>query len=309
MYLSHRAVDTPLRPHFTPVQNELLNHRREVWTFVCHFSLYRKYCITGHVVKPFLSLSAFFSSVVFSMRPTSPRAMPAGSLRFPACYAKIPTQPRVANQLFRVLPSSNIVGAEGKLDSSSQWEKKGACQWNHSGQRSVWPATPAEHGCLSNALQFLIANLELEFKLSPKRISKLKFSNRKFMAIFQSENWAASEFRRHRQANSWENTAARQPEFLIATDDPTRIGILSDQRESKELGWDPAKILRKAESPNFLIATVAISGIESTRGKQTTKQISNSNKNAFFASRSALWDALEFSAPRPNAQIRESADA
>ncbi len=33
--------------------------------------------------------------------------------------------------------------------------------------------------------KFLIANLELDFKLSPIRINDLKFSNRKFSAIFQ----------------------------------------------------------------------------------------------------------------------------
>jgi len=71
-------------------------------------------------------------------------------------------------------------------------------------QRSaLWLATiPAEHRYLSNALQFLIANLDLEFKLSPKRISNLKISNRKFMTVFQSENWAASEFRRLQPTNS-----------------------------------------------------------------------------------------------------------
>jgi hypothetical protein len=103
-----------------------------------------------------------------------------------------------------MLPSSNIMGAEDKLDGGSRIAtkvtkrvaKKGACQWNHSGRPSGWLATPAEHGCLSNALQFLIANLELEFKLSPKRISNLRISNRKYMTIFQSENWANSEFRR-----------------------------------------------------------------------------------------------------------------
>jgi hypothetical protein len=89
------------------------------------------------------------------------------------------------------------MGAERKLERGSQWKKKGACQWNHSRQHLGWLATtPTEHGCLSDSLQFLIANLELEFELSPKRISNLKISNRKFMTIFQSENWAASEFRR-----------------------------------------------------------------------------------------------------------------
>jgi hypothetical protein len=48
---------------------------------------------------------------------------------------------------------------------------------------------------------------------------------------------------------------AEPPEFLIGTDDPARIGILSDQRESKGFGWDPAKTLRMAEPPEFLIGT------------------------------------------------------
>jgi len=48
-----------------------------------------------------------------------------------------------------------MMGAEDKLERSSRWGKKGACQWNHSGRPSGWLATPAEHGCLSNALQFL----------------------------------------------------------------------------------------------------------------------------------------------------------
>jgi hypothetical protein len=111
------------------------------------------------------------------------------------------------------------MGAKDKLERCSRWGKKGASQWNYSGHHSGWLATtPAEHGCLSNALQFLIANLELKFELSPKRIGNLKISNRKFMTIFQSENWDASEFRRLQPANSSEKTV-RSPEFLIGTID------------------------------------------------------------------------------------------
>jgi hypothetical protein len=70
-------------------------------------------------------------------------------------------------------------------------------------------------------------------------------------------------------------------QFLIATDDQTRIGILSDQRESKELSSDPAKIQRTAEAPaTFLIATVTQSEFESTHCKHTTKRNSNRNKTA-----------------------------
>jgi hypothetical protein len=96
------------------------------------------------------------------------------------------------------------MGADDKLDGGSQIAakvtkrvaKKGACQWNHSGQPSGWLAVPAEHRCLADALQFLIANPRLEFKLSHSKISKIQISNREQMTTFQSENWAASEFRR-----------------------------------------------------------------------------------------------------------------
>jgi len=145
---------------------------------------------------------------------------------------------------------------DDKLDRGSQFGKKGACQWNHSGQLSGWLAAPAAQRHLATPHKFLIANPELEFNLSPKRISKLKISNRKYMTIFHSENWAASELRRLPQANS-RQTSARSPQFLIATFD--------------------------------------ISEIESTCRKQTPKQISNSDKNAFFASREILRDALSAS--------------
>src|ERR1700746_4076203 len=46
-----------------------------------------------------------------------------------------------------------------------------------SGQRAAGRAA-------TRAPEFLIANPELEFHLSPIRISNLKFSNRKFLAIF-----------------------------------------------------------------------------------------------------------------------------
>jgi hypothetical protein len=207
------------------------------------------------------------------------------------------------------------MGAEDKLERSSRWAKKGACQWNHSGQHPGWLATtPAEHGCLSNALQFLIANLELEFELSPKRISNLKISNRKFMTIFQSENWSASEFRRLPPTNSSEKTV-RSPEFLIATDDPARIGILpvprlegSHQRESKGLDWDHAKTLRTAETPDFLMGTFDISEKHSNYRKHRPKQISNRNKTRFLC---PPWRNIvsAFSSLRAAAQIRGSDDA
>jgi hypothetical protein len=43
-------------------------------------------------------------------------------------------------------------------------------------------------------LQFLIANLELEFRLRAIRINELKFSNRKFLAILRPPFWILSSF-------------------------------------------------------------------------------------------------------------------
>ncbi len=78
------------------------------------------------------------------------------------------------------------------------------------------------------------------------------------------------------------------PKFLIGTDDPARIGILpvlrregSDQRESKGFGWDPAKTLRMAEPPKFLIGTIEQSENHSTSAKQTTYPNPNGHKTRF----------------------------
>ena len=78
------------------------------------------------------------------------------------------------------------------------------------------------------------------------------------------------------------------PKFLIGTDDPARIGILpvlrregSDQRESKGFGWDPAKTLRMAEPPEFLIGTIEQSENHSTPSQQTTYPNPNGHKIRF----------------------------
>jgi len=167
-------------------------------------------------------------------------------------------------------------GSARQRDSSSQVGKKGACQLKHSGQPSGCLAAPTAHGHLATALQFLIANLELEFNLSNKRISKLKISNRKYMTIFHSENWAASEVRRLPQANSWHKGPRSQ--------------------SCRKFPWPPWR----------LIATFDISEIESTCRKQTPKQISNSNKNAFFASREILRNALSAVCPFRATTLRTS---
>src|ERR1700674_1441428 len=79
----------------------------------------------------------------------------------------------------------------------------------------------------------------------------------------------------------------RPPELwrrgLTATADPTRIGILSEQRESKELSSKPTQrqsALRERKANKRLIATFTNSKIESTCSKQTTYEDSNRNKIA-----------------------------
>jgi len=125
----------------------------------------------------------------------------------------------------------------------------------------------------ASSLQNLIANARLEFRVTRSKQRAATKSNRERIAILQS---------------GFSGLVTRHPSLvtlfrsrLIATDDPTRIGILSDRRESKELSSDPAKILRTAEAPaTFLIATFAISEFESTHCKHATKQNSNSNRTA-----------------------------
>src|SRR6202030_723285 len=125
----------------------------------------------------------------------------------------------------------------------------------------------------ASSLQNLIANARLEIRVTRTKQRTATKSNRERIAILKS---------------GFSGLVTRHPSLvtlfrsrLIATDDPTRIGILSDQRESKELSSDPAKILRTAEAPaTFLIATVANSGFESTHCKHATKRNSNRNKIA-----------------------------
>ena len=100
----------------------------------------------------------------------------------------------------------------------------------------------------ASSLQNLIAKARLEIPATRTKQSTATKSNRERIAILQS---------------GFSGLVTRYPSLvtlfrsrLVATDDPTRIGILSDQRESKELSSDPAKILRTAKAPaTFLIAT------------------------------------------------------
>jgi hypothetical protein len=60
-------------------------------------------------------------------------------------------------------------------------EEQDAPRFRAHAPRSVGETKPLK------SAKFLIANLELEFHVSPIRITKLKFSNRKFFAIFSSK--------------------------------------------------------------------------------------------------------------------------
>src|SRR5260370_20340227 len=73
---------------------------------------------------------------------------------------------------------------------------------------------------------------------------------------------------------------------LIATADAARTGILSDQRESKELSSDLMLHQRPCagiKAKKKLIATFAKLRIESTHSKQRTSHFSNRNKKPLSA--------------------------
>jgi len=71
-------------------------------------------------------------------------------------------------------------------------------------------------------LQFLIANLELEFRLRAIRINELKFSNRKFLAILRPPFWILSSF--ELQVPSFQNLIENTPLRFRLTH--TRISLL-----------------------------------------------------------------------------------
>jgi hypothetical protein len=71
-------------------------------------------------------------------------------------------------------------------------------------------------------LQFLIANLELEFRVSAIRINELKFSNRKFLAILRPSFWILSSF--ELQVPSFQNLIENTPLRFRLTH--TRISLL-----------------------------------------------------------------------------------
>jgi hypothetical protein len=77
---------------------------------------------------------------------------------------------------------------------------------------------------------------------------------------------------------------------LIATADPTRIGILpvlrnegSDHRESKELGCGDVKILRAAEAVKFLTATVDYQNFAQLAQNTPLNKILTATRTTFLA--------------------------
>lgn len=107
-------------------------------------------------------------------------------------------------------------------------------------------------------------------------------------------------------------SAEREPKFLIASDNPTRIVIPSDQRESKGLPSrslplepsgarrvHPAPILCSADGSRdarVLIGTLGISGNELSCTKERRKQNPNRDKIAFSGNSAAHVFSLEISA-------------
>ena len=83
------------------------------------------------------------------------------------------------------------------------------------------------------APEFLIANLELEFQLTPIRISNVRFSNRKFLAIFSPKLVGDGEPR----AALLQPTASsfQPPETLaaVAANRYTAIRILRNSHKTK----------------------------------------------------------------------------
>jgi hypothetical protein len=85
----------------------------------------------------------------------------------------------------------------------------------------------------------------------------------------------------HKQAKK--RPARQHRGGLTATDDPTRIGILSDHREPKELSSGQIRkpeITLGAKAKKRLTATFTNSKTESTYSKQTVYENSTRNKNA-----------------------------
>jgi len=75
---------------------------------------------------------------------------------------------------------------------------------------------------------------------------------------------------------------------LTATADPTRIGILSYHRESKEVICGNMETLRAAEPVKFLNRNSRFTGFHSTCSKRATKRNSNRNKNGISAGSATL---------------------
>jgi hypothetical protein len=86
--------------------------------------------------------------------------------------------------------------------------------------------SPASHQSCAPPTHFLIANLELELNVSPIRINELKFSNRKYFAIFRVGP-------RHLVTNSLAGAFLIETARLESLATPTKQSPISDSNRDK----------------------------------------------------------------------------
>ena len=129
--------------------------------------------------------------------------------------------------------------------------RSGSAHQNFSASAVTPPNALTSLRCPS-VFRFLIANLELEFRVSPIRITDLKFSNRKFFAISSPE-----ERRVYREARRFQPAPPSSSPWLLATHHPSLATA-------------------------FLIETPRLK-FSATPTKQSQLRVSNRDKNALFA--------------------------
>jgi hypothetical protein len=154
------------------------------------------------------------------------------------------------------------------------------------------------HLALSLAIDFLIANLELEFHLTHRKRSPLKISNRKYSAISVAQALLPVRLCYGTYKKPPHLALSLTIEFLIANLElefrPTHRKLsplkISNRKYSAIFypGLRPHSPLassKQASPLTFLIATFTNSRIESSNCKQTRKQNPNRNKTAISAPR------------------------
>ena len=100
-------------------------------------------------------------------------------------------------------------------------------------------------------LQFLIANLELEFRVSAIRINELKFSNRKFLAILRPPFWILSSF--ELQVPSFQNLIENTPLRFRLTHTRTSLLEISNR---ERMAFLSSPEVRQACEPLFCLPRI-----------------------------------------------------